>query len=181
MKLVVSLAAFVFILSCSSAVAAPIATTSDYDCADFATQEEAQEYLLPGDPYRLDGDNDGIACELLPSRTPQPPPPAEEAPPNEGGSNGSVQAYTACGLSRNAPPSRECSRHRKVGAFFRSPFATSYQICVRFPGGRNLCASGQQAEAGVLYVNKVTSTAIGRHRVTWTFAGRRVVRFFWKY
>lgn len=39
----------------------------DYDCGDFATQEEAQEYLLPGDPYRLDADNDGIACEDLPS------------------------------------------------------------------------------------------------------------------
>lgn len=43
------------------------ASALDYDCADFATQEEAQEYLLPGDPYRLDGDNDGIACEDLPS------------------------------------------------------------------------------------------------------------------
>jgi hypothetical protein len=35
----------------------------DYDCADFATQAEAEEYLLPGDPYNLDGDNDGVACE----------------------------------------------------------------------------------------------------------------------
>jgi hypothetical protein len=40
----------------------------DYDCSDFATQEEAQEYLLPGDPYNLDADNDGIACEDLPRR-----------------------------------------------------------------------------------------------------------------
>jgi hypothetical protein len=39
----------------------------DYDCEDFSTQEEAQEYLLPGDPYGLDGDNDGVACEDLPS------------------------------------------------------------------------------------------------------------------
>ncbi|HEU5106444.1 MAG TPA: excalibur calcium-binding domain-containing protein [Solirubrobacterales bacterium] len=39
---------------------------TDYDCADFANQAEAQEYLLPGDPYRLDADNDGIACEDLP-------------------------------------------------------------------------------------------------------------------
>lgn len=42
------------------------AAALDYDCADFATQAEAEEYLLPGDPYRLDGDNDGIACEDLP-------------------------------------------------------------------------------------------------------------------
>jgi len=38
----------------------------DYDCADFANQAEAQRHLLPGDPYRLDGDHDGIACESLP-------------------------------------------------------------------------------------------------------------------
>jgi len=42
------------------------AAATDYDCADFANQAEAQEYLLPGDPYRLDGDDDGIACEDLP-------------------------------------------------------------------------------------------------------------------
>jgi hypothetical protein len=35
----------------------------DYDCADFSSQAEAQEYLSPGDPYNLDGDSDGIACE----------------------------------------------------------------------------------------------------------------------
>jgi hypothetical protein len=61
------------------------ATALDYDCADFASQEEAQEYLLPGDPYNLDGDNDGIACEDLPSAggggggetEMKPPPPPE--------------------------------------------------------------------------------------------------------
>ena len=42
------------------------AAAADYDCADFANQAEAQEYLLPGDPYNLDGDDDGIACEDLP-------------------------------------------------------------------------------------------------------------------
>lgn len=47
--------------------AAPAAAAArDYDCADFATQAEAEEYLLPGDPYNLDADNDGIACEDLP-------------------------------------------------------------------------------------------------------------------
>lgn len=67
----------------------------DYDCSDFSTQEEAQEYLLPGDPYGLDGDNDGVACEDLPSGggeessgggggsgdSPPPPPPPKLSKP----------------------------------------------------------------------------------------------------
>ena len=50
---------------CLIAVTAPTASAHrrDYDCADFATQAEAEEYLLPGDPYNLDADGDGIACE----------------------------------------------------------------------------------------------------------------------
>ena len=42
----------------------------DLNCDDFATQDEAQaEYDAdPSDPHGLDGnDNDGIACEHLPS------------------------------------------------------------------------------------------------------------------
>lgn len=38
----------------------------DYDCSDFVNQAEAQRNLVPGDPHRLDGDHDGIACESLP-------------------------------------------------------------------------------------------------------------------
>ena len=46
-------------------------TQSDRDCSDFATQAEAQAFFLANggparDPHRLDGDNDGIACERLP-------------------------------------------------------------------------------------------------------------------
>jgi endonuclease YncB( thermonuclease family) len=65
----------------------------DYDCSDFANQAEAQNQLLPGDPYALDGDGDGVACESLPcpcsSATggggqqpapPAPPPPTPQAP-----------------------------------------------------------------------------------------------------
>jgi hypothetical protein len=40
----------------------------DKNCDDFKFQEDAQSQLLPGDPYRLDADHDGIACEDLPSR-----------------------------------------------------------------------------------------------------------------
>ncbi len=43
----------------------------DRDCADFATQAEAQAFFIAAggpeqDPHRLDGDNDGVACEALP-------------------------------------------------------------------------------------------------------------------
>jgi hypothetical protein len=40
----------------------------DPDCSDFSTQEEAQAVLDqdPSDPNRLDGDQDGLACERLP-------------------------------------------------------------------------------------------------------------------
>jgi hypothetical protein len=64
------------------------ASAADLDCGDFANQAEAQENLLPGDPYGLDGDSDGVACEDLPcpcasggggegsaEATPPPPPP----------------------------------------------------------------------------------------------------------
>lgn len=43
--------------------------SEDLDCAEFATQEEAQEVLDedPSDPYNLDPNGDGIACSLLPT------------------------------------------------------------------------------------------------------------------
>lgn len=44
---------------------------SDYNCVDFATQPEAQKFFtkmggVNKDIYRLDGNNDGQACEALP-------------------------------------------------------------------------------------------------------------------
>ena len=41
----------------------------DRDCGDFRTQSQAQRFFEaagPGDPHRLDGDGDGVACESLP-------------------------------------------------------------------------------------------------------------------
>jgi len=53
---------------------APAALAQDlYDCADFATQEEAQQSLESGAPYGLDADSDGIACEDLLSGGSQQP------------------------------------------------------------------------------------------------------------
>ena len=46
----------------------PSCVDSDCDCSDFSTQAQAQEVLdaFSGDPHRLDGDGDGVACESLP-------------------------------------------------------------------------------------------------------------------
>ena len=70
---------------------APKAHAADLDCADFSTQADAQSYFLSlggpaSDPDRLDGDADGVACELNPcpcshSATPTPEPPAPAPPP----------------------------------------------------------------------------------------------------
>ncbi|MBU0998120.1 excalibur calcium-binding domain-containing protein [Patescibacteria group bacterium] len=45
--------------------------TDEYNCDDFKTQIEAQEFFdksggVSEDTNRLDGDKDGIACESLP-------------------------------------------------------------------------------------------------------------------
>jgi Excalibur calcium-binding domain len=156
----------------------PAAQALDYDCADFSSQAEAQEYLLPGDPYALDGDDDGVACEALPcpcaSSTPEPPPPEppEEAPLQ-------IRAYVACGLSTYARPARECPHRSKVGAFFRSSRAATYTVCVKFPRKRRHCARGE-TEAETTYVNEIETSAVGWHKVTWLVEGRRVVRWFWR-
>lgn len=172
----------------------PSAQALDYDCADFATQAQAQEHLLPGDPYRLDGDDDGVACESLPcpcssgspapvAPTPsyppvEPLPPVEEPPVQD--ARPRYRAYVACGLSQRARPARWCTRRRKVGAFLRSTQPVTYRLCVVFPTRRRLCAVEQQAEAGMLYVNRVTTNIVGRHKVVWYLPDRRIKRFFWR-
>ena len=43
--------------------------SGDYDCDDFSTHSEAQDFFEaegPSDPHGLDRDGDGLACETLP-------------------------------------------------------------------------------------------------------------------
>jgi hypothetical protein len=51
-------------------LAQPAAAIYDRDCADFKTHKQAQRFFEKHnpsrDPHRLDGDNDGKACEALP-------------------------------------------------------------------------------------------------------------------
>jgi hypothetical protein len=86
--------------------------------------------------------------------------------------------YVGCGVSRNATPSHVCPKGSKKGAFFKSLKAdVNYSVCVKFPSGKNLCAKAQEATQGTLYVNKITSTIPGKHRVTWFVEGKRVGSF----
>lgn len=85
------LASLIVAVAALVGLGSPDPAAADFDCADFATQAEAQEYLEPGDPYGLDADNDGIACESNPCPcgsasggggggaigSPPPPPPFE--------------------------------------------------------------------------------------------------------
>lgn len=146
-------------------------------------QAEAQEYQLPGDSYGLDGDGDGKACEDLPcpcsGSTPAPPPePPPSEPPEE--PRPQIRAYVACGLSKYAPPRHECAHRSKVGAFIRSSQAVTYTVCITFPTRRRLCLRNQKAEAEVLYVNKITTSEVGWHKVVWFVDGRRILWKFWR-
>jgi len=86
--------------------------------------------------------------------------------------------YVACGIAETARPSHRCPKRGKKGAFFKSlKKDVRYSICVRFPTKKHICAKAQQAEAHVLYVNKITSNIPGKHRVTWFVSGKRVGAF----
>jgi len=89
--------------------------------------------------------------------------------------------YVGCGISQNATPSHVCPKGSKKGAFFKSVKAdVVYSVCVRFPSGKNLCAQAQEAEQGTLYVNKITSTIPGKHRVSWFVKGKKVGSFVFR-
>ena len=83
--------------------------------------------------------------------------------------------YVGCGVSQHAKPAHVCPKGSKKGAFFKSLQGdVAYSVCVRFPSGKNLCAKAQEATQRTLYVNKITSTIPGRHRVTWFVKGKKV-------
>ncbi len=106
---------------CASAMAV------DYNCSDFSTQEEAQAHLLPGDPYGLDADNDGIACESLPSGgsggggggstkpVPPPPPPKLSKAAARDAAKGKARKYARRSAQIDSIAFQGCgrrSRHR---------------------------------------------------------------------
>src|SRR5215217_4347150 len=67
--MVLALLAFSSMFVCIAVSAHKAEAQDIYNCSSFATQEEAQAVFNsdPSDPNGLDGDNDGSACEELPS------------------------------------------------------------------------------------------------------------------
>lgn len=62
------------------------AQSVDRDCKDFSSQQEAQDALLPGDPERLDANDNGVACENYDYGSAAPvsdTDPVDEAPADE--------------------------------------------------------------------------------------------------
>lgn len=63
------LIALALVLAGLGVAAQPVAA-ADKDCSDFRSQAAAQKFFKKHggpkkDPHRLDGDNDGVACESL--------------------------------------------------------------------------------------------------------------------
>lgn len=89
--------------------------------------------------------------------------------------------YVACGITPKATPSHVCARNAKKGAYFRSTQRdVHYTVCMRLPRGGRICARHQVAEQGTTYVNKISTAASGKHRITWFVKGKRVGAFlFW--
>ena len=65
MRLRTTAAAFVLATAATLPLSGTAFANADRDCRDFSSQKEAQAAYdsRPGDPERLDADNDGIACE----------------------------------------------------------------------------------------------------------------------
>jgi hypothetical protein len=91
------------------------------------------------------------------------------------------QHFVACDTGHAPRATHHCPLHGPEGAYFRARRGdVHYTVCLRFPGGRTLCAKHQEAERGTLYVNAVRSTQVGLHRVTWFVEGKRVGRYFFR-
>ena len=149
---------------CLTPPASASAAARDYDCADFATQAEAQEYLLPGDPYNLDGDDDGVACEDLPC-------PCSYGEPSGGGGGGG-------GGSAEPPPPPPyrlrmvAARHaalRVARKFVRRSSkvtGTSLRSCQRRGERRIDCratARGETSESRTTCHLRIAVRAVNRH------------------
>src|SRR4051794_5013527 len=135
------------------------------DCSDFTYQEDAQAQLLPGDPYRLDADNDGIACEELPHRPETTAPPPETTTPPPETTTPPPETTTPPPETTTPPPGGDgaCQNPQEVIAVgprtenSRTPFTTngdvfrvSYDVAFNDPNAFNSAEVDVQTRDGGL-------------------------------
>lgn len=120
---------------------------STYNCSDFDTQAEAGEFLLPGDPYILDADGDGTACDELPPGGSTATPMAEEtmmddsASPEAGDEESATPTATATAESEDeVSASASASPLPDTGGVI-SPTALSVVAALLLVGGGVASAS----------------------------------------
>lgn len=78
------------------------------------------------------------------------------------------ETFVGCNYLTASPvPSHTCQVGDTPGAFFESDEETEYDICVEFPDGFFDCAEEQEAEADVLYVNRIFSDEPGEYLLSW--------------
>lgn len=153
MKLGVSVAVvFAFLCWCSVAAAAPVATTSDYDCSDFGSQAEAQEHLAPGDPDGLDADSDGIACESNPC-----PCSASSGAEGGGGSSKPAPPPEPPKLSKAAAKSAAMSEARKFDRRNTKVRGVRFNGCTRRGKYRINCRLSAKGKSG----SEITTCNLG--------------------
>jgi curli biogenesis system outer membrane secretion channel CsgG len=101
--------------------------------------------------------------------------PSAMARPTAATKANTYRTYTACHTKATAAPAHRCPKKGTKGAFFKSKDAhVTYKVCVKFPSGKKLCASQQDAPQGKLLINSITSHKVGKHTVTWFVAGHKV-------
>lgn len=138
------------------------AQARDYDCADFASQAEAQENLLADDPYGLDGDNDGIACEDLPC------PCSYGSPPEGGGGNETTAPPPPPPYHLTKAAARSTSRSLVRKFVRRNPRVTmgSVGACRRLGERRVDCQATARGRTGTTKTTcqlRVAVRAVNRH------------------
>jgi hypothetical protein len=85
-----------------------------------------------------------------------------------------ITAYVGCSINATAIASHVCQIGDAPGAFFESDVDTEYEICLTFPDAETLCVEEEPAEAGVLYVNEITTDLTGNYLTSWYIEGVEV-------
>jgi hypothetical protein len=85
------------------------------------------------------------------------------------------ETFVGCDdLAENPVPAHSCQTGDFLGAYFESDVDTEYEVCVEFPTEEEFCTEKEFAEAGVLYVNSITSKLEGNYFFSWYVEGAEV-------